>query len=796
MSDKISTRLWITELISLILKSWFALLAFLIISFIIGFLSKNLLAGISVFLILLFLMHIAGSFIKRVLKENIYNPSNLLDNLDYDILKKAKSLTPNDLLLATTYDSVGQRIWSFAGADLKTLRLQIEASNNHPNFDPHNLVIYQKTLKRSLIDVDAILLTLLQLNHYMEDYLNPLDLSKQDFTEIIQLNLWEFLGAEPINYLTPEGILKGSDAVGRSWNLGHTEPLERITRDVSEGILGRYKEIPFARVSAVNDIIKNYYTGRPKNYLILGKNGTGRKTLIENLAYHLRLIERNQNFDYTRVMELKWADLAYNDAIKPEDYLLRALNVAIQSGNIVLVINKISELLKLPNSGMVQILENYWNSPRLRIIAIDNVANYHTSIKGKTSIDETFTKINLDDLEGHDLDYVVFREVARNNTKKNIITYKAVREAIKITTQYLPTQGQPGKVIDLLKDSRQLGYEQGSVFITSEMVRTKASSKINVNLNQMESGAKKNLVTLLDNLKLDVIGQDLSLEVIVNSLKRSVTGLSSRSKPIGTYLLLGTTGVGKTETAKALAKYYFGGGDKIIRIDLNNFSTPESVIEITGGDSGGVFYESALVKQVQDKPASIILLDEIEKAHKNVLNTFLQILDEGVLTDASNQKTSFKDTIILATSNAGAIFIRDFLFNPNNAALSMAEKKRQLLDELVRSGFYSPEFLNRFDEILIYSPLDLKSAYGVAGKMLKGLVNEIWETRGIEIILDGQTVSYLAQKGYSPDYGAREMKRIIKSLLESYLADYFLTHNVNRGDKIFVTLENIASRNA
>ena len=795
MSDKISTRLWITELITLVLKSWFAFIIFLAISIVTGLTTKNVTTGISIFLVLSFLMHIAGSFIKRELKEKVYNPSNLLDNLEYSILKKTKSLSANDLLLATTFDSAGQRIWSFAGADLKTLRAQIEKSNNHPNFNSNSLVIYQKSLKKKLIDADTVFLALLQINHYMEDFLNPLDLSKQDFTEIVQLNLWEFLGVENINYLTPEGILKGSDAVGRSWNLGHTEPLEKITRDVSEGILSRYKETPFARIPMVNDIIKNYYTGRPKNYLILGKNGTGRKTLIENLAYHLRLIERNQNLNYTRVMELKWADLAYNNAVNAESYLLKALNIAIQSGNIVLVINKISELLKLPNSGMVQILENYWHSPRLKIIAIDNISNYHSLIKGKSSIDETFTKLNLDDLEGHDLDYVVFREMARNNTKKNIVTYKAIREAIKITTQYLPTQGQPGKALDLLRDTRQIGFEENKIFITNEMVRTKASSKINVNLNQMESSAKKSLVTLLDNLKLDVIGQDSSLEVIVNSLKRSVTGLSSRSKPIGTFLLLGTTGVGKTETAKALAKYYFGGEDKIIRIDLNNFSTPESVIEITGGDSGGVFYESALVKQVQDKPASIILLDEIEKAHKNVLNTFLQILDEGVLNDASNQKTSFKDTIILATSNAGAIFIKDFLFNPEKAKLETSEKKRQLLDELIRSGFYSPEFLNRFDEILIYSPLDLKSAFGVAAKMLNGLVNEIWETRGIEVILDGQTVSYLAQKGYSPDYGAREMKRIIKSSLESYLAEYFLTHNVNRGDKIHVKLSDIVSRN-
>jgi len=283
------------------------------------------------------------------------------------------------------------------------------------------------------------------------------------------------------------------------------------------------------------------------------------------------------------------------------------------------------------------------------------------------------------------------------------------------------------------------------------------------------------------------VGQKSAITSMCNALKRASADITSRKKPVGTFLFLGPTGVGKTQTAKVLAEKYFDSAENMIRMDMNEYGNEDSVNMVIGSSDPRYPSEGFLTRAVQDKPFSLVLLDEIEKADKKVLNLFLQILDEGHLIDGQGVKTDFRNTIIIATSNAGAQFIIDFLQqNPNPDQIAF---KKTLLNELIKSGNYSPEFLNRFDDVILYQPLSKEETVQVASLMIGSIIKELEESKGIAVQITEDAVAAIAEKGYSPEFGAREMRRAITDTLETYVADYMLNNDVKRGDVISITRE-------
>ena len=272
-------------------------------------------------------------------------------------------------------------------------------------------------------------------------------------------------------------------------------------------------------------------------------------------------------------------------------------------------------------------------------------------------------------------------------------------------------------------------------------------------------------------------------------MKRAGADIADRKKPLGTFLFLGPTGVGKTQTAKTLAEKYFGSQDAMIRLDMNEYSAENSVQTIIGSADPVNPSDGFLTKKVQDTPFSLILLDEIEKADKKVLNLFLQILDEGHLIDSQGVKTNFRNTIIIATSNAGAKFITEFI--QKNVHPDKAGFKKALIDELIHNGSYSPEFLNRFDDVVLYYPLTKEETIEVATRMIDSIIQSLEREKGITVVVQTDAIAAIAVKGYSPEFGAREMRRAITDTLENYIADQLLGNGVKRGDTLTVSREDL-----
>jgi ATP-dependent Clp protease ATP-binding subunit ClpA len=280
-----------------------------------------------------------------------------------------------------------------------------------------------------------------------------------------------------------------------------------------------------------------------------------------------------------------------------------------------------------------------------------------------------------------------------------------------------------------------------------------------------------------------VIGQDEALKAVANAMRRSRANIGASSKPIGSFLFLGPTGVGKTETAKALAAAYFGGEDKMIRFDMSEYQNQGDIYRLLGTEGS----KGELIIKVAEKPFSLLLFDEIEKADPNILNIFLQILDEGFLTGGDGSKVSFANTIIIMTSNAGADLIKEAIADH----VSYEKNKKVLLDYLISSNIYRPEFLNRFTEVVAFSALSLPEITSVASLKIDELKKSVLESKGIYLEIEPAALETLAKQGFDPEMGARPMERVIQNKIENLLADKILRGELKNGDSFTITLQNI-----
>lgn len=310
---------------------------------------------------------------------------------------------------------------------------------------------------------------------------------------------------------------------------------------------------------------------------------------------------------------------------------------------------------------------------------------------------------------------------------------------------------------------------------------------------RLEETESQRLLKLEDELHLRVVGQNEAVTAVAKAVKRGRTGLKDPKRPIGSFIFLGPTGVGKTELCKALAETVFGDENALIRIDMSEYMEKFNVSRLVGSPPGYVGYDEGgqLSEQVRRKPYSVVLFDEIEKAHPDVFNLLLQILDDGILTDSQGRKIDFKNTIIIMTSNIGASLIttpsKNLGFSQNTDADSdYVDMKNKVIGELKRT--FRPEFINRIDDIIVFNKLNKEEIKEIAKKLTAGLIKRL-EGMEITTIIDDLALEELASKGFDPVYGARPLKRTIVSEIEDMIAEKMLDGTIKQGDSITVTFE-------
>jgi ATP-dependent Clp protease ATP-binding subunit ClpC len=339
----------------------------------------------------------------------------------------------------------------------------------------------------------------------------------------------------------------------------------------------------------------------------------------------------------------------------------------------------------------------------------------------------------------------------------------------------------PGRALKLFEAAAD--YAENGL-VTHRSVEEAIERTQGIKVSNAESSSERETLLNLENLIHErMINQSRAVQVVSDALRRARAGVRNAERPIGTFLFLGPTGVGKTELAKSVAAVFFGGEDHLVRVDLNEYSGPNDVTRLIADAAQD---QHSLTAQIARNPFSVVLLDEIEKAHPNVLNTLLQMLDEGILRDINNRQVSFRDAVVVATSNAGAERIREHI----EKGEQLEQFEEQFTNELISAGVFRPEFLNRFDEIVLFRPLTPDELGQIIDIILRS-VNKNLAVQKVSVLVDEDAKRLLVNAGYDPRLGARPMRRVVQRVVENIVANRMLAGQVPAGSQIHVTAQDV-----
>ena len=369
---------------------------------------------------------------------------------------------------------------------------------------------------------------------------------------------------------------------------------------------------------------------------------------------------------------------------------------------------------------------------------------------------------------------------------------EAIRlQNFELAASFRDRENQYNEQLERLKTEWQEKLKDNRETVDAPQIEDVVSMISGVPVQRMAQSEGVRLKGMKQALLSKVIGQDKAVDTLVRSIQRSRVGLKDPNKPIGTFLFLGPTGVGKTHLAKELAKNMFGSTDAIIRIDMSEYMEKFTVSRLVGAPPGYVGYEEGgqLTEKVRRRPYSIVLLDEIEKAHPDVFNMLLQVMDEGRLTDSLGRTVDFKNTVIILTSNIGTRQLKEFGKGIGFTAQT-SENEKEHANSVIHKALnksFAPEFINRLDEIVMFDQLDIDSLEKIIDIELKGLYDRI-EGCGYRLLIDPDAKRFVAEKGYDVQFGARPLKRAIQNHLEDGLAELILNEEPEPGDTLHVSL--------
>ena len=403
-------------------------------------------------------------------------------------------------------------------------------------------------------------------------------------------------------------------------------------------------------------------------------------------------------------------------------------------------------------------------------------------------IDEASSKIRLSGyMEPEEIKTLEKDIEALERQKENAIKAEAYEKAGDIKKK----QAKKQEKIDKIREKWKKERNQKNLVVGENEIADVVSGWTKIPVRKLEEEESERLQKLEEILHKRVVGQEEAVTAISKAIRRGRVGLKDPKRPIGSFLFLGPTGVGKTELCKALAEAMFGTENALIRVDMSEYMEKHSVSKMIGSPPGYVGYEEGgqLSEKVRRNPYSVILFDEIEKAHPDVFNILLQVLDDGHITDAQGRKIDFKNTILIMTSNAGA----ENIIAPKRLGFTSVDDEKEkyrfmkdrVMDEVKR--IFKPEFLNRIDEIIVFHPLNKDNMKEIVSIMLSVINKRAMQQMGIELDVDESGKEYLIDKGYDEKYGARPLRRAIQSLLEDSLAEKILDGTVKEGERVLVS---------
>ena len=426
----------------------------------------------------------------------------------------------------------------------------------------------------------------------------------------------------------------------------------------------------------------------------------------------------------------------------------------------------------------------YFQKRRIRIIATVSPGNYKNFIEPIGTLLDNFTVIHFSESSKQEVMQTLFKKATIVEVKDRVVlTYKAVLAACNFADRYAREIVLPGAAVALLEDTANSAQISGKRIVEEQDILNQIEKKIRVPVGEPKPVEKNLLLNLENEIHKRVVDQQDAVFAISEAIRRLRIGLQTSEKPIS-FLFLGPTGVGKTETAKALADVYFGQSARFIRFDMSEFVGEEGVKRLLGS-APGEGDEKGELEMVYDNPDSLILLDEFEKADQQILNLFLQVLDDGRLTDNKGKTVSFANCIIIATSNAASEFIREEI---ERGAQIDKQFQQSLINFLETKGIFKPELFNRFDDIITFKPLGQDEIIQIVKLLLTAVATNLLE-KDITVSFDESIIAKIATEGFDKDFGARPLRRFIQDKIEDLIAQEMLKDEIQSGDKILISVD-------
>lgn len=646
---------------------------------------------------------------------------------------------------------------------------------------PKAVELYSQYPVKNGIDGAHILTALVLSSQSCNEILSASNNSEQDMLDGLGWYAYVVKTIDQMNKRQDDG------GIAHDWAAGYTPMLDSYAQNVSRTVQygARAHRDVIGHTNVIEQMVSIFTSNGRANIALVGDTGSGKTTCIGGFAEALLFSRLGHGLQYNQIYQVDIAALLTRvPADKIEYTIQRICNEAYHAKNIVLYFDNAGAffggdgkadvtdiILPIIESGGVRMIFaftplqwQYLQREKSQIVAL---LNYQ--VVQPTNKDDTVRILE---------NQALFTEAQYNCT----FSYESLHEVYRLAERYGPEIAMPGRAISVLEDSGRAA--QGSLVVKAD-VQKAVEQTTGIRIATADTAEKDVLLGLEETLKQRVIGQDVAVHELVAALKRSRAGVANPNKPIGTFLFLGPTGVGKTEMSKTLASAYFGGDAGMVRVDMNEYITQDSVHKLLLGSSS---YGTSFLETVRRQPFTVVLFDELEKAHSEIINTLLQLLDEGSIKDSDNRVVSFKDAIIIATSNAGADVIRQKI----SSGVSVLDLESTLTDELIAKNVFKPEFINRFDDVIIFSPLNQEGLNKVVLIMLSD-INKQLQGQGITVELTEDAITWLSNQGYDERLGARPLRRMMQKTVETVVSDVLLRQKVPHGSTITINSQHLAA---
>lgn len=640
-------------------------------------------------------------------------------------------------------------------------------------------------LREPHVDVTELLQTVIAAEEPIRDMLFDVDIKPEALNNVIE---WVRVRARIRRQTTrrvrgSRGRSKGD--TNRAMTAVATPFLNSFSEDLTKMSLYGQLEQMVGREREIESIFR-ILQGGGMSVLLVGEHGVGKRTLVHGIAELMVAENVPDILKDKRLVELNLSRMLSGvNPSEAEERLLTMLTELEQSGNIILVIPSIEKIVGITigqqqSMDVASVLTQELGKRSFLTIATTTPDAFNRVISNQ-ALGTVFQKIEIDEMDANASIQVLEAKAGYVEYRHEVwFSYPAIERAVSMSQRYMHDAYLPTKAIQVCNEVALYARNKRgkNALVMPEDVSTLIAEKTKIPVTAVSEDESAKLMRLESELHHRVIGQEEAVTLVANALRRARAELRTGKRPIANFLFLGPTGVGKTELTKTIAEVYFGSEQQMIRMDMSEYQDTNSIYRLIGrpGEQG----TGMLTEAVRQKPFSLVLLDELEKADPNILNLFLQVMDDGRLTDSVGRVIDFTNTILIATSNAGTQFVQEQM----RAGQTSDQIKNQLIHGELKAHF-RPEFLNRFDAIVLFQPLT-QDQIGQVARLILGGIGKKLEERGIFLEVTDAGVAALAAAGFDPEFGARPLRRVIQDRVENSIAGLLLQNQVHRKDTVVI----------